>query len=266
MTKKELNAAFWRSQLSSFSFNYENMAALGFLYTIAPALKKIYQDKPAELKKKAMERHLTFFNGQNYLNGFIIGTIIAMEEKTSEEEKDSVISLKTGMMGPVAGLGDGLIKFTWFPICGSIGAALALDGNPLGVVLYLLLFNLLAMGLKYYGIHYSYHKGIDLLQSENAGQGIIQRISNAANVLGCMVIGGLICQTVKVQVGLEYTVGESVLSVQEMLDKVMPSLLTVLVVLGFYVFLRKSKGKHIPLLILGTLAAGILLSAVGILA
>jgi mannose/fructose/N-acetylgalactosamine-specific phosphotransferase system component IID len=27
---------------------------------------------------------------------------------------------KAGLMGPFAGLGDSLLKFTWLPICGSI--------------------------------------------------------------------------------------------------------------------------------------------------
>jgi len=259
ITKKELNQAFLRSQISSFSFNYENMASLGFLYTIIPALEKIYENKPEE-EKQAMKRHLAFFNGQNYMNGFIIGTIIAMEEATSENDKESVISLKTGLMGPVAGLGDGLMKFTWFPICGSIGASLALTGNPLGPILYLVLFNALAMFLKYWGIHFSYKQGIQMLQGENAQQGMIQRISNMANVLGCIVIGGLIVSTVKVNVGLTYTMEENVISVQDMFNSIMPNLLPILTVLGFYLFLKKYKGKYVSVLIFATLILGVILA------
>lgn len=265
ITKKELNQAFWRSQISSFSFNYENMASIGFLYTIVPSIKKLYSNRPKEEQIAALQRHLAFFNGQNYLNGFIIGTIIAMEEVTPESEKESVISLKTGLMGPVAGLGDGLMKFTWFPICGSVGAALALEGNPMGVVLYLVMFNALAMFLKYWGIHYSYRKGVGLLRGKDAEQGIIQRISNMANVLGCTVIGGLIVSTVKVNVGLEYTMGENVIAIQDMMNAIMPSFLTLLVTFGFYKFLKKSNGKHVSLLIFGTLIAGVVLATFGIL-
>ena len=90
-------------------------------------------------------------------------------------------------MGPFAGLGDSLLKFTWLPICGSIGAAFALQGNIIGPLLMFILFNIVNVGSKYFFIHYGYNKGVDLIeQSKNSN--IIQRISNIANVVGMLGI------------------------------------------------------------------------------
>lgn len=40
LTKKDFRSIFWRSFTLLGSMNYERMEALGFLYSIMPALKK----------------------------------------------------------------------------------------------------------------------------------------------------------------------------------------------------------------------------------
>ena len=57
ITKKDFNGVFWRSFTLLGSFNYERMEALGFLYAIAPVLKKIYKDDEQALKE-SMHRHM----------------------------------------------------------------------------------------------------------------------------------------------------------------------------------------------------------------
>lgn len=265
ITKKELNQAFWRTNTGSFSFGYERMQTLGMLYTLIPSLKKLYAGHGIEEKKNSMKRHLEFFNGMTTLNGIIAGVVIAMEEKTTEDEKDSVIALKTGMMGPLAGLGDSLMKFTWLPICGSIGASLALEKNALGPILMLLMFGSVNLAMRYYGVHYGYKMGIDILTKTTGENNMIQRISTMANVLGCTVIGGLLVNTVKVNVGLTYAVGENKIVIQEMLDKIMPNLLPMLLTLLFVYLLKKTKGKHAVGFIIATLIIGVGLSMLGII-
>lgn len=264
ITKRELNKAFWRTNVGSISFGYERMQTLGMLYSILPSLEKLYPEEDVEGRKRAMKRHLEFFNGMTTMNGLIAGVVIAMEEKTGEDEKESVIALKTGMMGPLAGLGDSLMKFTWLPICGSIGASLALEKNALGPILMLVMFASVNILMRYYGVHYGYKKGIDLLTT--GGSAMIQRISTMANVLGCTVVGGLLVNTVKMSVGISYKIGENEIVVQEMLDKIMPNLLPMLLTVGFILALKKTKGKHAVAFIVGTLVFGVLLSVLGILA
>ncbi|EOL45274.1 hypothetical protein RV11_GL000791 [Enterococcus phoeniculicola] len=265
ITKKELDKAFWRTNTGSFSFGYERMQTLGMLYSLVPSLEKLYEGHELEERKNALRRHMEFFNGMTTMNGLIAGVVIAMEEKTSEEEKESVIALKTGMMGPLAGLGDSLMKFTWLPICGSIGASLALEKNILGPILMLLMFGGAQLAMRYFGVHYGYKMGISILTKTVGENSMIQRISNMANVIGCTVVGGLLVNTVKVNIGLSYAVGENKIVVQEMFDKIMPNLLPMLLTLLFIYILKKTKGKHAVALIISTLIIGVALSMLGIL-
>ena len=116
---------------------------------------------------------------------------------------------------------------------------------------------------KYYGIHMGYEKGISLINGSETN--ILQRITNMANIVGLMVVGGLIASSVKMKVALEFGAGENVILLQDLFDKVMPGLLSLLVTVAVYLILKKTNGKHAPLLILGTMIVCILLVTIGVL-
>lgn len=264
LTRQDLNRIFWNIQSMSFSYNYEKLQTIGFAHCMIPVLERLYSDADKATRIRAMKRHLEFYNSQVNTGALILGVTAALEEKTTEDEKDAVVSVKAGLMGPFAGLGDSLLKFTWLPICGSIGAAFALQGNLIGPVLMFLLFNIVNVGSKYFFIHYGYNKGVDLIeQSKNSN--IIQRISNVANVVGVMVLGSLIATTVKISTPLVIAVGEQSIKVQEMFDKVIPNLLTLLFALGIFFLVRKFKGKHTVALIVSMMVIGVICSMLGIL-
>ena len=261
--KRDLNRVFWRMQLLNVTNNYESMQAIGFLSSFVPVLERLYGDKPKEQKVAAMKRHLQFFNSHVNSDALILGVAAAVEESTSEEEKEAVVSVKTGLMGPLAGIGDSVLKFTWLPICGSIGASLALGGNPLGPILMFLLYNIVNVATKYYGIHLGYEKGMSLLNGSETN--ILQRLANMANIVGLMVIGGLIASSVKIKVALEFGAGDNTILLQDLFDKVMPGLLSLLATVVIYKILKKTNGKHAPLLILGTMIVCIILVTLGVL-
>ena len=261
--KKDLNRVFWRMQLLNVTNNYESMQAIGFLSSFVPVLERLYGDKPKEQKVAAMKRHLQFFNSHVNSDALILGVAAAVEESTSEEEKEAVVSVNTGLMGPLAGIGDSVLKFTWLPICGSIGASLALGGNPLGPILMFLLYNIVNVATKYYGIHLGYEKGMSLLNGSETN--ILQRLANMANIVGLMVIGGLIASSVKIKVALEFGAGDNTILLQDLFDKVMPGLLSLLATVVIYKILKKTNGKHAPLLILGTMIVCIILVTLGVL-
>lgn len=263
ITKKDLNRIFWRMQLLNVTNNFESMQAIGFLSSFIPVLERLYKDKPKEVKVKAMKRHLKFFNSHVNSDALILGIVAAIEETTDEDEKETVTAIKTGLMGPLAGIGDSILKFTWLPICGSIGASLALNGSILGPIVMFLLYNIVNIATKYYGIHWGYSKGMDMING--TGNNILQRMSNIANVVGLMVIGALIASVVKVNVISEIAAGENVIKFQEMFDKVMPGLFSILTTVIVYRILKKTNGKHAPLLILGIMIISILLTMFGVL-
>lgn len=263
ITSKDLNEIFWRMQLMNVTNNFQSMQAIGFLSSFVPVLERLYSDQPQELRAKAMKRHLEFFNSHVNSDALILGIAAAVEESTTEDQKETVTSIKTGLMGPLAGIGDSVLKFTWLPICGSIGASLALNGSVLGPILMFVLYNTVNIATKYYGIHLGYSKGMEMING--TGTNILQRISTIANVVGLMVIGALTASVVKINIVAKMTAGENTIKFQEMFDKVMPGLFSLIVTFIVYKILKKTNGKHAPLLILGMMVFSIILTMLGVL-
>lgn len=87
-----------------------------------------------------------------------------------------------------------------------------------------------------------YEKGSALLTGEN-GNKMLKRLATMGNVVGMMVVGSLIVSTVKINIPIEYTVGESTIKIQEMLDGIMPNFFPLLITLLVYYLLKKMKCK-----------------------
>ena len=269
ISKKTLKKVLFRTQTTQFGHNYERMQSLSLTYDFIPAIEELYKDKPKEQKVHALQRYLEYFNTHPIAIPFILGICAAIEETTDEDQKDSVTNIKTGLMGPFAGLGDSMLNLTWFPIAGSIGASLCVDnGSLVGPLVMFLLINLLYWPLKYFGLFKGYEKGMALIAEDGKGGGlkIFERLGNFASVLGVVVVGGLITSTVEVSTGIQSASGEGVSALQDQLNNVMPCLLPVLVTAACFLILKKGKGKNSVWVILGLLVICIILSVLGILA
>ena len=106
LTKQDRIHVFLRSNLHQGSWNFERMQALGYCYAMIPAIKRLYQ---GEDRKKALKRHLEFFNTQPFVTAPILGVNLAMEEQKAngaDIDDGSINGLKVGLMGPLAGVGD----------------------------------------------------------------------------------------------------------------------------------------------------------------
>ena len=93
---------------------------------MTPIIRKLYKD-PEEIKA-ALKRHLVFFNTEPNVGGIIHGAVIAMEEQRAngaDIDDDAINSVKSGLMGPLAGIGDSISQGTITPILLSIGIGLA---------------------------------------------------------------------------------------------------------------------------------------------
>ncbi|CAM3653593.1 PTS system mannose/fructose/sorbose family transporter subunit IID [Erysipelothrix urinaevulpis] len=266
LTKKDLHKSFWRLQIFGLGLTVNNMSAqaIGFATAISPVLEKIYDGKPQEEKVAAMERHLTYFLSQNTATGMILGITAALEETTNEDEKEAVIATKSGMMGPLAGIGDSVFKITIQAIAGSIGAAYALQGNILGPILMFVIYNGINIFIKYKGVMLGYEKGLDFITSGDQAKAI-EKIINIATAVGVIVLGALIGSFVKIQIGTELVVGETKVVIQELLDNVMPNLLPLLFTVFLYKLHDKIPRKHLITMIFTILVLGTALAAVGIL-
>lgn len=230
MNKKTLNKVFLNWWLHGQSaWNYENMQGLGYCNTVYPALKEIYKGDD-ESFKAALQNHMKFFNCGFYTATLIIGSTLAMEEQEKIECSDTVTSIKTGLMGPLAGIHDTFFQVTINTIFGAIAAYMALEGNPIGIALYVAA-KVAEIFISRKILFMAYDEGTKLVASLGNK---LKNITAAANVLGMTVIGALIPSTVKGNVILTFTQGDITMNVQELLNDVMPNLIPLLIVLGVY--------------------------------
>ncbi|MGS3243852.1 PTS system mannose/fructose/sorbose family transporter subunit IID [Klebsiella michiganensis] len=249
---KVLKRVFWRWFLFGQSgWNYEKMQGLGYLYSIYPFLEKKYA-KPEE-QKDAAKVHSQFFNTNNTMAPGILGVNIALEEQTGLAGKDAVAGIKTGLMGPLAGIGDTLFFVIPTTIIGSVASYLALQGNPMGLVLWLL-FALVRMLFMRFSISKGYQEGVNLLGSLTNN---LNKITRAANILGLTVIGALIPSVVKANLNFEFSYGEVSLKLQSIADQIMPGLIPLLVV-GFTWWLLGLKKMNSTRVIFVLIALGII--------
>ncbi len=261
INRKDMISTFIRSNFQQASFNYERIHGLAFCVDMIPTIKRVYTKKEDQVE--ALKRHLVFFNTTPAVCGPVIGVTIAMEEaKASGAEIDdgTINSLKVGLMGPLAGVGDPLVWGTLRPITAAIGASLALSGTILGPLAFFIAFNAVRLGMKWFGLKYGIIKGMDIVKDLSGN--ILQKLTEGATILGLFIMGVLVTKWTSINVPLvvSETPGPDgtmvVTTVQNILDDLVPGLLA----LGLTMFMMKLLKKKVsPIaLIFALFAVGII--------
>ncbi len=92
----------------------------------------------------------------------MLGVTMAMEEQRANGapiDDGAINGIKVGLMGPLAGVGDPIFWGTVRPVFAALGAGIAMSGSLLGPILFFVLFNLVRLLTRYYGVAYGYRKG-----------------------------------------------------------------------------------------------------------
>ncbi len=264
ITRKDLKKMFWRSMSMEYSWHYERQMHMGFCHMINDGLKKIYKGKPEELAK-ALQRHMEFFNITAALAPFVGGITLAMEEMNASDpdfDTSSINSVKAALMGPLSGIGDSLLLGTLRILSVGVGASLSMQGNPLGPIVFLLLFNIPCFVLRWFSATKAYELGATYLNKLQSS-GLMDKFMLAAAILGAIVIGGMTKELVSVTTPLTLGSGDSATTLQSILDSLLPGMLG-LAACGIYYKLLEKKVNVIWIL-LGTALIGILGAWTGIL-
>ena len=232
---KESRSVFWRWYfLGGAGWNYEKMQGLGYFYSMLPMVRK---QSDEEKQKDLAKTELQFFNTSNTMAPIIMGVDCALQDEKGTEALDTIAALKTGMMGPLAGIGDTLFHVIPSTIIGSIASYMALEGSPLALVLWIC-FGLLRLFCMKNFFSLGYREGAKIV-GEIGNR--LKKITKAANILGITVIGALIPSVVNARFAYEFSWGEVSVSIQELADKIMPSLAPTLVVFFAYWMLGRKK-------------------------
>lgn len=265
LTKKELRRSFWTWQFFSHAnYNYERLQAGAFAHAMGPIIRALYEKKEDTIA--ALQRHLTFFNTAPNWGAIIHGIVIAMEEKRAngaDISDEAISSVKTGLMGPLAGLGDTLTQGTIIPLLLAIGISFGVDGSVFGPLFFLLVCPAVLISIAYNMWMRGYYSGKDAVE-ELLSSGRLNEIISAAGILGCAVIGALIGQFVNFSTALVINIGQTSIDLQaNVFDPIMPKLLPLLLTIGLYKLL--DRGKSPTFLMVGIIVVAFIGTFLGIL-
>ena len=263
LTRTELVQTFLRSFFLMTSINYERYESLGFCYAMIPALRKLYPDE--EQFKEALARHNEFFNCHPYTGNAVLGVTLALEEQRALGKPiitEAISSTKTALMGPLSSIGDSVFKATFMTIFAAIGASLALEGNPTGPIVFIVPNMALNLCSRWLFVKYGHKWGTDLVAKMQSSD-VINRFVEGATIVGMMVVGTMIVSFVSLSITATINIGGAEINLQGIFDTLIPSLLPLLLVLGYYGILRKSE-KGMYLCIILSFVTGIGGKALGI--
>lgn len=234
LTKNDVTRTYlrwwWTAELSN---SFERMQALAVGASFGPVLKKLYKDE--EGLQAALKRHLGFFNTQAIWGSLIHGSVLAMEEQKAQGEEipDEVITdFKTGLMGPMAGIGDAIDGGTFLALFSALGASFAAEGNVIGAF-FIVLWCIINFFEGYFFFHYGYKLGRESISKVLQG-GLVQSIIKGGSILGMFMMGALSSTMVKLNTVVSMSIDDKVISLQETLEKMAPGLLPLALVFFVY--------------------------------
>ena len=266
LSKHDVSVASWRWAFFNLSSqNYERMQGTPFCHSLSGALEKLYGDDQKGLSE-ALKRNMTFFNTEPQLGSVIPGITLALEEEKANDpsfDEEIISSTKNALMGPFAGIGDSVLVGTLNPILLSIGIGLSTGGSPVGPIAFLALWCGIVVPLKYFLFVRGYSLGLDAVKLLTNAE-LKDKITTALTIVGLIVIGGVAATTIKAPITWVYTAGDMKIAIQDILDKIMPNLVPLVVAVVSYLLISK-RGWSANKLLVGILVFAAIMVALGIM-
>lgn len=224
------------------NYNYERLQATAFAHSMLPIMKKLYRDDKQQ-QKEGIQRHLSFFNTEPICGSVIHGITIAMEEEKANGKpisQQAFDGIKTGLMGPVAGIGDTLTQGVITPIMLAICIGITNNNNIAGPIIFVLAQFAIMMSISFSMWMNGYSLGRKAVQQIMSG-GKINRVIEAASILGTMVMGGLVGRFIPLDCAITLDLGgQTPFSLQaDLLDKLFPGLIPLILTLGVLYLVKK---------------------------
>ncbi|MEL4357910.1 MULTISPECIES: PTS system mannose/fructose/sorbose family transporter subunit IID [unclassified Luteococcus] len=246
-------------------YNYERMMGQAVAHTFVPIARRLYKNSPDE-KKEMMKRESEFFNVHIEFGACILGLAIALEEQKAMGKPVPgalITSLKTSLMGPLSGIGDTIFQGVLIPILLAICIDITQTGSIWGSVTYAVAIIAIAFGLSYANFMFGYRAGAERVM-EFLERGLLDKILRGAEIMGCMVMGGLISNFVFIETPLKITSSTKTFEIQtQLLDAIMPKVLPLAFTMFVY-WLIKKKVSSVKIILL-IVAIGVVLGVLGIL-
>ena len=266
ITKKDLihGWVLWELFCESL-YNYERMQGIGFCTAMVPVLKKTTGGDKQKMID-GLKLHSMFFNTDHDFGGAIYGVCAAMEEQKAlgaDIPDEAFISLKAGLMGPCAGIGDTLSQVLLLPALSVIFINLALNGATWAPIAYTVIFLAIFYGVGYLYLMVGYHSGGEAI-IRLIGSNLFHKAIEFANIVGCAVAGAMINNFVSFNWNIAmYENGMPVFDLQtDVFDALIPGLMPLLITLGIYKAIKD--GKKVSVIMLVLMVASFVLGLLGL--
>lgn len=253
LTKKELWSIYLRYQIMvEAAMSYEKMHGASWAWSYIPLAKKYYSDDKDKMSR-LFTRHSVFYNTEPQTGQLVNGVVASLEEQLAlgneNVDENMPVSIKASLMGPLAGIGDSLVQGILIPTLLSIGMGLAAGGNPLGPIFYILSYGIIVTGITIFAFDRGYKFGVSAIESivgETA-----QRLTNALNIFGIIIVGGLSATTIAATTKIEIPLAGETQPLQTVFDGIFPNLIPLIfVLLAWYLISIKKMSATKVLLIL----------------
>ncbi|MCP3676687.1 MAG: PTS system mannose/fructose/sorbose family transporter subunit IID [Deltaproteobacteria bacterium] len=155
---------FVRSFFIQSSWNYGEIQGLGFSTAIAPAIAAIYQDEGA--RAEARMRHREDFNIHPYMSAPVLGAVIKMEEEVmaGKRDREDIILFKKSLSSPYSAIGDMFFWGSVRPFASIVGVGTALYFGLPALLLFLMVYNLFHLWMRWFGLTIGYRLGVDVVE------------------------------------------------------------------------------------------------------
>ncbi len=191
ISKKDVTRLFFRWWwFSEQSNSFARMQGVAFCCAFIPALKKLYGNDDGQFKE-ALQRHLMFFNTQGIWGVFIHGIVLNMEERHAMGigiSDEAIHGVKTGLMMPLAGIGDTINGSTIYPFISVMLIPLASRGSALAPILHVVLLLGLYITQGVVFCHMGYRFGAGILQRLQTSESL-RIFMRCAQVFGLIMLG-----------------------------------------------------------------------------
>ena len=263
--KKLIKSMFWRSFTLYSAVTPAKQGASGVSYTMQPFIDRFYKNREAD-RKKAMVRHMSYFNTNVAMFPFIMGITASMEKENSQKSDfnaESINAIKTSLIGPLAGIGDSVFWGVLRVIAAGIGVSLAQANYFLAPIIFLLLFNIPVQFVRWQGAKLGYTLGASYI-SDLYESGMINVLTKGATIVGLAMVGAMTSNMVSLQLKWNMVLdGKTIMKSQEMLNQIFVGLIPLSITLICF-WLLKKKNMSINILIFSIIGLGIMLSLLGI--
>ncbi|MEG0034674.1 MAG: PTS system mannose/fructose/sorbose family transporter subunit IID [Bacilli bacterium] len=267
LTKKDVRkAALTWHMTSHTTYNYQRLQAGAMTTMLGPIFEKLYPNQPEKVAE-GCTRQMLYFNTEPRWGAVLPGMVVALEEGLATDDSGNmdgsiITEIKTALMGPLAGIGDTVWAGLMKPIILSVTLGWAMQGYVWGAWAYWLITFGLDLGITYYMFMRGYQLGTDSVD-KFLESGFVKTITTFLGIVGLFCLGAMIVKYVSIGAVLQIKLKTGTLAVGDILNKIVPCFVPLLITLMAYWL--QVKGKKVTTVLIVLFVVGFVGGAIGLL-